>query len=206
MANLCGHLKRNGVTLHQSLFFPRVVFLSPECELNEELKKRKELVTYDLIDDFLRSFRESYIAWISDALTPSWISGEHFLQKYLTNISTRKSSDVLNQWIPSSEKDPSLILMFAPAGHFSYRQMESMREVLGKVGTWDLVRLHCGEQLKGDYQGCQYIALNRQETDTLAFSRAKTLSSNSLWALLGHTPQVSPQHWLWWLISRNTPS
>lgn len=98
--------------------------------------------------------------------------------------------------------------MFAPAGHFSYRQMEIMREVLGKVGTWDLVRLHCGEQLKGDYQGCQYIALNRQETDTLAFSRAKTLSSNSLWALLGHAPQVSPQHWLWWLalISRNTPS
>lgn len=88
------------------------------------------------------------------------------------------------------------MLMFAPAGHFSYRQMESMREVLGKVGTWDLVRLHCGEQLKGDYQGCQYIALNRQETDTLAFSRAKTLSSNSLWALLGHAPQVSPQHWL----------
>lgn len=97
--------------------------------------------------------------------------------------------------MPSSEEDPSLTLAFAPAGHFSYRQMESMREVLGKVGTWDLVRLHCGEQLKGDYQGCQYIALNRQETDTLAFSRAKTLSSNSLWALLGHAPQVSPQHW-----------
>lgn len=81
--------------------------------------------------------------------------------------------------------------MFAPAGHFSYRQMGSMREVLGKVGTWDLVRLHCGEQLKGDYHGCQYIALNRQETDTLAFSRPKSLSSNTLWALLGHAPQVS---------------
>lgn len=96
MANLCGHLKRNGVALRQSLFFPRVVFLSPECELNEELKKREELVTYDLIDNFLRSFREGYVAWISDALTPSWISGEHFLQKYLTNISIRKLCNVLN--------------------------------------------------------------------------------------------------------------
>lgn len=83
-----------------------------------------------------------------------------------------------------------------PAGHFSYRQMESVREVLGKVGTWDLVRLHCGEQLRGDYRGCQYIALNRQEIDMLEFSRAKTLSSNSLWALLGHPPKVSPHHWL----------
>lgn len=81
--------------------------------------------------------------------------------------------------------------MFAPAGHFSYRQMGSMREVLGKVGTWDLVRLRCGEQLRGDYHGCQYIALNRQETDTLAFSRPQSLSANSLWALLGHAPQVS---------------
>lgn len=81
-----------------------------------------------------------------------------------------------------------------PAGHLSYRQMESVREVLSRAGTWDLVRLHCGEQLKGDYQGCQYVALNRQETDTLEFSRVKTLSADSLWALLGHTPQVSPMH------------
>ncbi|CAG13326.1 unnamed protein product [Tetraodon nigroviridis] len=126
------------------------IIILTECELNEELKKREELVTYDQIDDFLGSFREGYVAWISDALTPSWISG-----------------------------------------HFSYRQMESIREILGKVGTWDLVRLRCGEQLRGDYRGCQYIALNRQETDMLAFSGAKTLSSNSLWALLGHTPQVT---------------
>lgn len=86
MANLCAHLKRNGVALRQSLFFARVVFLSPECELNDELKKRKELVTYDQIDDFLTSFREGYVGWISDALTPSWISGELCLQKYLTLV------------------------------------------------------------------------------------------------------------------------
>ncbi|XP_035002193.1 uncharacterized protein si:zfos-911d5.4 [Hippoglossus stenolepis] len=148
--NLCGHLKRSGVSLRQSLFFPRIIFLSPDCELENELRKRRELISHSQIDDFLRSFREGYMAWVSDALTPSWLSG-----------------------------------------HLSYRQMESAREVLGGVGTWDLVRLHCGEQLKGDYQGCQYIALNRQETDTLEFSRVKTLSPDSLWALLGHAPQVT---------------
>lgn len=149
-ANLCSYLKTSGVSVRQSLFFPRVIFLSPDCELDEGLRKKRELVSHSQIDDFLRSFKEGYMAWISDALTPSWISG-----------------------------------------HLSYRQMESVREVLRRVGTWDLVRLHCGEQLKGDYQGCQYIALNRQETDTLEFSRVKTLSADSLWALLGHAPQVT---------------
>lgn len=89
-----------------------------------------------------------------------------------------------------------VVVFFFFAGHLSYRQMESVREVLKGVGTWDLMRLHCGEQLKGDYHGCQYIALDRQETDTLEFSRVKILSADSLWALLGHAPQVSQLHWL----------
>ncbi|XP_074519003.1 uncharacterized protein LOC141784928 [Halichoeres trimaculatus] len=147
---LCGYLKRSGVTMPQNLFFPRVLFISPDCELDEELRKKRELVSHSQLDDFLRSFREGYVAWMSDALTPSWLSG-----------------------------------------HLSYKQMESVREVLRAVGTWDLMRLHSGEQLKGDYLGCQYVALNRQETDTLEFSRVKTLSADSLWALLGHAPQVT---------------
>uniref|UniRef100_A0A1A7WBK9 NERD domain-containing protein n=1 Tax=Iconisemion striatum TaxID=60296 RepID=A0A1A7WBK9_9TELE len=149
-ARLCSHLKRSGVAVRSSLFFPRVIFLSPDCWLDEELMKRRELVSHSQIDDFLKSFKAGYMAWITDAVTPSWISG-----------------------------------------HLSYRQMESVREVLRKVGTWDMVQLHCGEQLKGDYQGCQFIALDRQETDTLEFSRVKTLSADSLWALLGHIPQVT---------------
>ncbi|XP_028331723.1 uncharacterized protein LOC114481254 [Gouania willdenowi] len=150
MANLCAHLKRNGVHVRQSLFFPRVIFLSSDCELDEDLRKRRELIFHQQIDDFLQSFKKSYMTWISDSLTPSWISG-----------------------------------------HLSYRQMETVREVLRKVGTWDLLRLHGGEQLKGDYQGCPFIALNRQEVDTLEFSRIRTLSAHSLWALLGHIPQVT---------------
>ncbi|XP_034563070.1 uncharacterized protein si:zfos-911d5.4 isoform X2 [Notolabrus celidotus] len=146
--NLCGHLKRSGFAVRQSLFLPRVIFLSPDCELDEDLREKRELVSHSQLDDFLRSFKEGYMAWISDALTPSWLSG-----------------------------------------HLSYKQMESVREVLRGVGTWDLMRLHCGEQLKGDYQGCQFIAVDRRETDVLEFSRVKTLSADSLWALLGHAPQ-----------------
>lgn len=81
------------MSLRESLFFSRVVFLSPECELSEELKKRRELVTYDQINNFLGSFRKGYVAWISDALTPSWISGERFLQIYMMHI--RKSFDLV---------------------------------------------------------------------------------------------------------------
>lgn len=73
--NLCEHLRRSGVPVRQSLFFPRVFFLSADCQLDEELEKKKELLCHKKIDDFLRSFREGYMAWISDALTPSWISG-----------------------------------------------------------------------------------------------------------------------------------
>ncbi|XP_021172208.2 uncharacterized protein si:zfos-911d5.4 [Fundulus heteroclitus] len=156
-AQLCSHLKRSGVPVHSSLFFPRVIFLSPDCKLDEELMKRREVVPYGQIDAFLRSFKEGYMGWISDALTPSWISG-----------------------------------------HLSYRQIESVRGVLRKMGTWDVMILHGGEQLKGDYEGCQYIALDRQDTETLEFSRVKTL-----WALLGHVPQVTvkmykrgPHGWL----------
>lgn len=67
--------------MRQSLVFPRVVFLSPACELDEDLRKRRELVSHCQIDDFLRSFREGYVVWISDALTPSWLSGERFFKR-----------------------------------------------------------------------------------------------------------------------------
>ncbi|KAJ3607584.1 hypothetical protein NHX12_024635, partial [Muraenolepis orangiensis] len=147
-ANLCHHLKRSGVCVRQSLFLPRVVFLSPDCHLDPELRKRKELISHGQVDAFLASLRESYTGWLSDALTPSWLSG-----------------------------------------HLSYKQMEAVRGALARLGTWDLVRLRGGEQLRGDFQGCRYVALDRQETDTLEFSGANTLSPDSLWALLGHAPK-----------------
>ncbi|XP_066519822.1 uncharacterized protein si:zfos-911d5.4 isoform X2 [Hoplias malabaricus] len=146
--DLCAHLKRCGVKVRQSLFIPRVLFLSPLCVLDDELRKRKELVPHSEVDMFLRSLREGYMTWITDTLTPSWISG-----------------------------------------HLSFRQLGAIRAVLGQMGTWDLVQLSCGAELKGDYQGCQHLALNRQDTDLLEFRRGRILSTDTLWALLGHTPQ-----------------
>ncbi|XP_055757672.1 uncharacterized protein si:zfos-911d5.4 [Salvelinus fontinalis] len=149
-ANLWQYLRRSGVSVRQELFLPRLVFLAPDCQLDEELRKRRELVSHSQIDAFLRSFREGYAAWISDALTPAWLSG-----------------------------------------HLSYGQIGELKRVVRRMGTWDLVRLQGGEQLKGDFRSCPYIALNRQETDTMEFYKIKTLSANSLWALLGHAPQVT---------------
>ncbi|KAJ8013633.1 hypothetical protein DPEC_G00031840 [Dallia pectoralis] len=149
-SNLWQHMKRTGRAVHQKLFHPRVVFLAPDCQLDEELRKRRELVVHSQLDAFLRSFRESYVAWMSDAVTPAWLSG-----------------------------------------HLSYGQMGELKEVLRRMGTWDLLRLEGGELLKGDYRSCPYIALNRQETDVMEFSKIKTLSADSLWALLGHAPQVT---------------
>ncbi|XP_029604467.1 uncharacterized protein LOC115190118 [Salmo trutta] len=148
--NLWRYLRRSGISVRQELFLPRLVFLAPDCQLDEELRKRRELVSHSQIDAFLCSFREGYVAWISDALTPAWLSG-----------------------------------------HLSYRQIGELKQVVRNMGTWDLVRLQGGEQLKGDFQSCPYIALNRQETDTMEFFKIKTLSANSLWALLGHAPQVT---------------
>ncbi|XP_036427751.1 uncharacterized protein si:zfos-911d5.4 [Colossoma macropomum] len=149
-SDLYNHMKQCGVNVRQPLFLPRVLFLSPHCNLDDELRKRKELVSSGDLETFLCSLREGYIAWITDALTPSWISG-----------------------------------------HLSFRQLGAVRAVLGQMGTWDLVQLSSGAELKGDYQGCQHLALNRQDTDVVEFSRGRTLSSDTLWALLGHTPQVT---------------
>ncbi|XP_017540520.2 uncharacterized protein si:zfos-911d5.4 [Pygocentrus nattereri] len=149
-SDLCSHVRQCGVHVRQSLFLPRVLFLSPRCILNDGLRKRKELVSCGDLETFLCSLREGYMAWITDALTPSWISG-----------------------------------------HLSFRQLGAVRDVLGQMGTWDLVQLSSGAELKGDYQGCQHLALNRQDTDVVEFSRGRTLSSDTLWALLGHTPQVT---------------
>ncbi|XP_062859583.1 uncharacterized protein si:zfos-911d5.4 [Trichomycterus rosablanca] len=148
--DLCSHVQRCGVNIRQSLFLPRILFLSPHCHLDEELRKRKELLAHDEVEGFLRGLREGYVTWISDSLTPSWISG-----------------------------------------HLSFKQLGAIRKVLGGMGTWDLVQLNTGAELKGDFQGCQHLAVNRQETDLLEFSRGQSPVTDMLWALLGHTPQVT---------------
>ncbi|MGH0129250.1 UNVERIFIED_CONTAM: hypothetical protein FKN15_063235 [Acipenser sinensis] len=121
--NLWNHLMRSGVCVHQSLFLSRVVFLNPDCHVDPELQKSKEVVAHCDLDSFISSFKEGYLAWISDAVTPYLLSG-----------------------------------------HLSYNQLNDLSSMLQRTGTWDTVSLHGGQQLKGDYRGCQHIALNREET------------------------------------------
>lgn len=142
---LLAHLRSSGVSLSDRLFFPRVLFLSPDCELDVSLQDRPEFVSHQQIQDFLCSFREGYMGWISDALTPAWISGR-----------------------------------------LSYSQLGAVRELLAQMGTWDVLKLRSGEQLRGDFQNCPFIAVNRTETDIMEFS-----STKALWALLSHSPQVT---------------
>ncbi|XP_066549658.1 uncharacterized protein LOC136716075 [Amia ocellicauda] len=149
-ANLWSHVVRSGVSIRQALFLPRLLFLSPDCLLDEELTKREEVVAHGDLDAFARSFKEGYLAWISDAVSPSWLSG-----------------------------------------HLSYRQLAGVQEALQRTGTWDTVSLLGGGQLRGDYRGCQHLALSREETDELLFSCLPSLPSRSLWALLGYSPQVT---------------
>ncbi|TTC29622.1 hypothetical protein Baya_14304 [Bagarius yarrelli] len=137
--NLCSHMQRCGVNIKPTLFLPRILFLSPHCHLEEELRNRKELVCQEDMEKFLCSLKDGYITWIADAFTPSWISG-----------------------------------------HLSFRQLRAARDVLGGLGTWDVVQLSSGAELMGDFQGCQNLALDRQETDVLVFSRGRGLSIDTL--------------------------
>ncbi|KAJ0015690.1 hypothetical protein NQD34_013980 [Periophthalmus magnuspinnatus] len=73
--SLLAHLKRSGVSVRERLFFPRVLFLSPDLDLDQSLQNQAEILVQSRVQDFLCSFREGYVGWISDALTPAWISG-----------------------------------------------------------------------------------------------------------------------------------
>ncbi|XP_016416524.1 uncharacterized protein LOC107746747 [Sinocyclocheilus rhinocerous] len=149
-SNLQSHMKRCGLNLRPNLFIPRVLFLSADCVLSADLLQTEQLLSCADVEPFLRSLREGYMSWLSDAFTPSWISG-----------------------------------------HLSYGQMRAVRERLELLGTWDVLQMSSGQEIAGDFQGCQHLALNRQETELLEFSRTGSVITDALWSLLGHTPQVT---------------
>lgn len=149
-SNLRSHMSRCGLNIRPNLFIPRVLLLSADCVLSEDLLQAEQLVSCADVEPFLRSLREGYASWLSDAFIPSWISG-----------------------------------------HLSYGQMRAVRERLELLGTWDVLLTSSGQELSGDFQGCQHLALNRQETELLEFSRAGSAITDALWSLLGHTPQVT---------------
>uniref|UniRef100_UPI00398EA174 uncharacterized protein isoform X2 n=1 Tax=Pristiophorus japonicus TaxID=55135 RepID=UPI00398EA174 len=146
--NLWNHLMKNGVCLRQSAFFPRVVFLNPICELDPEVPQINEVIAPCNVESFICSFKEGYTSWITNILTPHWLSG-----------------------------------------HLSFRHISDLTRALGKIGTWDILDLHGGQRLIGDYHGCLHIALNREEADELEFSHHRNLTAGYLWALIGYSPQ-----------------
>ncbi|XP_072413619.1 uncharacterized protein [Chiloscyllium punctatum] len=90
------------------------------------------------------------------------------------------------------------------SGHLSFRHITDLTRALGKIGTWDILDLHGGQRLIGDYRGCLHIALNREEADELEFSYPRNLTVGYLWALVGYSPQVTVKMykrggrgWLW---------
>ncbi|XP_072883735.1 uncharacterized protein [Hemitrygon akajei] len=90
------------------------------------------------------------------------------------------------------------------SGHLSFRHINDLTMALGKIGTWDILDLHGGQRLIGDYQGCVHIAVNRDETDELEFSHQRNLTTGYIWALVGYSPQVTVKMykrgshgWLW---------
>ncbi|KTG04382.1 hypothetical protein cypCar_00038004 [Cyprinus carpio] len=147
-SNLHSHMKRCGLSLRPSLFIPRVLFLSADGVLSEDLLQKEQLLSCTDVEPFLRSLRSGYMSWLSDAFTPSWISG-----------------------------------------HLSYGQMRAVRERLELLGTWDVLQMSSGQEIAGDFQGCQHLALNRQETELLEFSRTGTpdCKSEHLFCFCGTT-------------------
>lgn len=90
-------MQRCGVNIKPKLFLPRILFLSPHCHLDEELRKRKELVSYEDMEMFLHSLREGYVTWITDAMTPSWISGQRVIYRVLYKSRSCHESTVARQ-------------------------------------------------------------------------------------------------------------
>ncbi|XP_048407309.1 uncharacterized protein si:zfos-911d5.4 [Stegostoma tigrinum] len=161
--NLWNHLMKNGVCLRQSVFFPRVVFLNPTCELDPEILQIKEVIAPYSVESLICSFKEGFTSWITNVFTPHWLSG-----------------------------------------HLSFRHITDLTRALGEIGTWDILDLHGGQRLIGDYHGCLHIALNREEADELEFSHHRNFTAGYLWALLGYSPQVTVKMykrggrgWLW---------
>ncbi|XP_041473952.1 uncharacterized protein LOC121422813 [Lytechinus variegatus] len=89
-------------------------------------------------------------------------------------------------------------------GQLSYSAMESARHALNQIGTWDIVHLHGGKQIIGDYKGNKDLILNRKTASRMEFKHQRSSVLGSLWAVMGFTPQVAVtiykrggEGWLW---------
>lgn len=86
----------------------------------------------------------------------------------------------------TSALTPSLL-----SGQLSYGMLDAVRNILSKTGTWDVIVLHGGKQLQGDFKHCDHFTPNRQETEVLEFKHQHNTKVSTAWAVLGYTPQVT---------------
>ena len=76
-------------------------------------------------------------------------------------------------------------------GQLSYSQMDQIRSALSHIGTWDILNLHGGKQLFGDYKGCTELSFNRKDVEEMGFVHQRNAKVASLWAVFGYTPTTT---------------
>lgn len=77
------------------------------------------------------------------------------------------------------------------SGKLSYSQIDQSRNALAQIGTWDIVELHGGRQLIGDFKGCTELTCERSEIEKLVFNHQRNTTMSSLWAVFGYSPTVT---------------
>lgn len=77
------------------------------------------------------------------------------------------------------------------SGKLSYSQIDQCRNALAQIGTWDIVELHGGRQLIGDFKGCTELTCERSEIEKLVFNHQRSTTMSSVWAVLGYSPTVT---------------
>lgn len=102
--------------------------------------------------------------------------------EYLNFVNSFKwgvASKILNSFVPG-----------LLTGQLSYSAIEATRQVLNKIGTWDVLLLNGGRQLMGDFKGSPHLSPNREETSIVSFIHQRNAAWGMLWAVVGYTPSV----------------
>ena len=84
------HLFRHNVTIHDSFFKPRVVFVNENLKIDEKIEKEAEVILPDQCAQFIESFQRGYVKSILDSIIPSFISG------HLSNAMLNLAENCLN--------------------------------------------------------------------------------------------------------------
>ena len=85
--------------------------------------------------------------------------------------------------------DPFIPYFFR--GQLSYSQMDQIRAALNHIGTWDVINLHGGKQLFGDYKGCAELSFSRKDVEEMCFVHQRNAKVASLWAVFGYAPTTT---------------